>query len=193
MPHTIKRVIWMRNRFFISSGWKRLISSRQVRFLFVRRKTLRSKLCFWSRWWLKTKYFKSHSFTWTSVLFTPVCGQRRGELGCRCSSGCWYAGRSSSESRGSCWRKCGCSSRSDEDIYCTPYGPVKNTTHTHKQSGQIFKSHLLYEHEHFVSAGWMQCRATEPFIALSQHQMHSLQTRGRLEQSFIHQTNLSFE
>lgn len=65
-----------------------------------------------------------------SVLPAPVCGPLRGELGCRCSSGCWHAGPSFSGSRGSWWWRCDCSSRSDGDTYCTPYGPVKKKKNT---------------------------------------------------------------
>lgn len=67
----------------------------------------------------------------------PVCGLLCGGFGCCCSSGCWYAGQSFSGNRGSCWRRCGCSSRSDGDIYCTPYGPV-----TTQQRQQVLKSQI---------------------------------------------------
>lgn len=55
----------------------------------------------------------------------PVCGLLHGEFGCCYSIGCLYVGQSFSGNHGSCWWRCGCSSRSGGDTYCTPYGPVK--------------------------------------------------------------------
>lgn len=109
-----------------------------------------------------------------SILPAPVCGPLRGELGCRCSSGCWHAGLSSSGSRGSWWWRCGCSSRSDADTYCTPYGPVKEITPPAKRA--CFKA--THKHKHLVSIVWTQCGAREAFNARQQQNVLNAMTQN---------------
>lgn len=95
-------------------------------------------------------------FLCRSVLPEPVCGPLRGGLGCHCSSGCWHAGLSSSGSRGSWWWRCGCSSRSDADTYCTPYGPVKKRKKKKRKSpaAQQAGFKATHKHKYLVSIGW---------------------------------------